>query len=414
MANTVTFGTKRFLDVLLGNKAVKQLWWGTHLIWEKVSKALLMDSTQKFLAIEYVPETDVNVNSISVFIINATSYGWTWILNECGLCVARQSNCGNTQETIYGLTAQLTTISSLGTPKLLAGRKYYIFFRLGQWGNTGEDTQFAYYQNKAGNYKEYKISGNVNVYSQVDLQTVPCVGSFSSIGTLSSGVFTQSDFYGSECAADTLIIWRGGHINGTAFRSEPYPMLVKHDMSKFRGMVTDSMLNAYGSMNNNTQKQLALIYYMIGNVAGNEIAWGANDNYSGGLTLRGTSMFNGGSFKIYKGTGNIVHNHITSMTPITAEPDHGGLVLGDIYYKGATTSGWLDSNGNPITDEMVVAWTGSAWEFAANWTYEFDTVSGYTLSTAVELIEDNEAKDFNKISVSTDKKYYLRINGNEV
>lgn len=414
MANTVTFGTKRFLDVLLGNKAVKQLWWGTHLIWEKIGKVLLRDDSEKYICIEYIPETDVTIDSLSVFLQAGSAYGWTWILNGCGLCVALKSNsAGREGTTLYGLSGELVTISSLGTPKLLAGRKYYIAYKNNQW-QTQSASNFSYYQGSTGKYKNLEINGNVTVYSQRDLQSIPCVGDFYSLGSYDTSTheFTPSDFYGSGCVANVFFVWHGGDVNGIAFGNSRNPMYTSHDMTKMRGMITDTMLNACS----NDMQRLALIYYMVGNVEGNEIAWGAQYNYPNGITVNGTQMFTNGIWSIYKGSGNITKNHITSMTPITAEPDHSGLVLGDIYYKGATSSGWLDANGNPITQEMVVSWTGSAWKFADKWTYEF-TVQTDKLSNTIEMVEGNEgnyAGNFNDATLYTDKKYYLRINGNEV
>ena len=101
MANSVTYGTKGFLDVLLGNKQVKQLWLGTKLIWEKISKLLVLDDSEKMICIEYVPETDVTVSSFSVFIDDSTVNGWSCILNSAGLCLVTKSGNGNAEETIY-------------------------------------------------------------------------------------------------------------------------------------------------------------------------------------------------------------------------------------------------------------------------------------------------------------------------
>lgn len=407
MANSVTFGTKRFLDVLLGNRAVKQLWLGSHLIWEKVGKLLALDSDKKFICIEYIPAVDTNVSSLSVFIKNGTSYGWTCILNECGLCVAVKNESGTSSATIYGLSANLITVSSFGSPKLLAGRKYYIAFKISQWDSS--NTKFAYYQGMSGNYKICEISGVTSVCTQVDLQTVPCVGSIYHLGTYDSNTktFSPSTYYGSECTANTLFIWRGGYINNQ-FKGSDLAMCNYRDMSKFRCLITDAMLlNCSSDM-----QRLALIYYIMGNTENNEIAWGCQNNYQNGITVNGVNMFNKGVWKIYKASGSMGVNHVTSMTPLTAEPvnkDYFG-----IYYKGQTSSGWLDEHGDPITSEMVVVWFGDHWGFAGDWEREFSSVNDYTFETAADTIADYSTQGFNATNISTDKKYYLRINGNEV
>lgn len=412
MANDFKFGNKSIANMLFGNKQVKQIWYGTKLIWEKIRKVLLQDDSEKYICIEYIPETDVNIESVSVFIQQGSAYAWTWILNGCGLCVARNSNgAGRESTTLYELTGELVTISSLGTPKLLAGRKYYIAYKNNQWENQSA-SNFSYYQGLTGNYKNFAVNGNVNVYTQKDLQSIPFIGDFYNLGVYntSSKEFTPSDFYGSACVSNVFFVWHGGDINGIAFSNSRNPMFTSHDMRKMRGMITDGMLNSC----NNDMQRLALIYYIAGNVEGNEIGWGAQYNYPTGITVNGTQMFNDGVWTIYKTTGNIVKNRITSMTPLTDEPSNPEQF--SIYYKGQTSSGWLDSGGNPITNEAVVAYTGSCWEIATSWTLEFTTQTD-TLANSIDIVGGNDgnyAGNFNDATLNTDKKYYLRINGNEV
>ena len=409
MANSVTFGTKRFLDVLLGNKAVKQLWWGSHLIWEKVGKLLALDDSDKMICIEYVPDSDVTVSSFSVFIEDGTVNGWSCILNSAGLCLATKSGNGTSQETIYGLTARISTVTSVGDPKLLAGRKYYIGFKIEQ--HNENNTTFAHYQGTSGNYKIFNIA-NVRVAQTPDLQTVPAVGDIAHAGIFdtSTKVLTVSPFYGSDCNAQTLFVWKN-----SGFSTEtliPYmATLTKYDMRKFRCLVTNDMLSSCSS----DMQRLALVYYLIGNTSGNEIAWGPQYGvYKNGITVNGVTMFNDGLWTFYRANNNTTRNHITSMTPITTEPTNPEKFA--IYYKGQTTAadGWKDNNGNPITSEMVVAWTGEHWEFASNWQVEFDKVSNSNFSNIFEKYVDYNTENFNRAALSTDKKYYLRINGNEV
>lgn len=408
MANSVTYGTKGFLDVLLGNKQVKQLWLGTKLIWEKIRKVLLLDDSEKFVCIEYIPETDVTVSSFSVFIDDSTVNGWSCILNSAGLCLVTKTGNGNAEETIYSLTARTNTVTSLGDPKLLAGRKYYIGFKIEQHNNS--NTRFAYYQGTSGNYKIFNIA-NVMIVQTPDLQTVPAVGDIAHAGIVNTTTkeLTVSSFYGSDCNAQTLFVWKGNSVQGTTLQQNA-ATLTKYDMRKFRCLVTDEMLNNCSS----DMQRLALIYYLIGNTSGNEIAWGAQYNYQNGITVNGTTMFNNGLWTFYRANNNTTKNHITSMTPVTTEPTNPEQFA--IYYKGQTTAadGWLDKDHNPITSEMVVAWTGEYWEFASNWQVEFDVVSNSNFSNIFESYDNYNTCNFNQAALNTDKKYYLRINGNEV
>lgn len=396
-------------DIYFENKAVKSVYYGSTLVWEKIQNILRMDSEDKYVCIEFIPTTDITVNSVEFFVEGAGAYGPTYILNECGLCVGVQLQPGITTTTIYGLTANLVTASSFGSPTLLAGRKYYLAYKWQRWDN--DSGKFSYYQNQTGHYKLFHIDGGMTKYTTYDLSTVPCVGSINHMGQLntSNWAFTPSDFYNSECANNTLFVWKGGYVNGT-FTASYYPVKTNRDMRNVKVRITDAMLSAC----NSDMQRLALIYYMIGNDEGAELIWGANSNYQQGIKPNGVNMFYDGAWKIYKATGNIVNNHITSMTPVTREPTT--KVLGDVYYKDVTTAsdGWKDANNNPITQQMVVAWNGSAWEFASNWRYEFDTDSDYTGETCATVIQDWIAESFNNVDVSTDKRYYLRINNIEV
>lgn len=410
MANSVTFGTKRFLDVLLGNRAVKQLWWGSHLIWERIGKLLALDDSDKMICIEYVPDTDVTISSFSIFIEDGTVNGWSCILNSAGLCLVTKSGNGTAQETIYGLTARISTVTSLGNPKLLAGRKYYIGFKIEQYNN--DNTKFANYQGTSGNYKIFNIS-NFSVGQTPDLETIPAVGDIEHAGIFNTTTkeLTVSSFYGSECNAQTIFVWKNSSIQIQNALERNFATLTKYDLRKFRCLVTGDMLNSCSS----DMQRLALIYYLIGNTSGNEIAWGPQySSYQNGLTVNGVTMFNDGLWTFYRANGNTTRNHITSMTPITTEPSNPEQFA--IYYKGQTTSadGWLDKDHNPITDEMVVAWTGEYWEFASHWNTEFDTVSNSNFSNIFEKYGDYNTDNFNQAALNTDKKYYLRINGNEV
>lgn len=409
MANSVTYGTKGFLDVLLGNKQVKQLWLGDKLIWEKIRKLLVLDDSEKMICIEYVPAADVTVSSFSVFIEDSTVNGWSCILNSAGLCLVTKSGNGNTEETIYSLTAETNTVTSIGDPKLLAGRKYYIGFKIEQ--HNQNNTRFAYYQGTSGNYKIFNIA-NVTTTQTPDLQTIPAVGDIGHAGIFDTTTkeLTVSPFYGSDCNAQTLFVWKN-----TSFSTEtliPYmATLTKYDMRKFRCLVTNDMLSSCSS----DMQRLALIYYLIGNTSGNEIAWGPQyGSYQNGITVNGVTMFNSGLWTFYRANSNTTKNHITSMTPITTEPSNPEQYA--IYYKGQTTAadGWRDAQNNPITSEMVVAWTGSAWEFASNWAVEFDVVANSNFLNIFEKCGDYNTDNFNRAALYTDKKYYLRINGNEV
>lgn len=397
----IIFNRANTADLYFGNRSIDSVYCGNTLVWRKIQNILKFDSSEQYVCIEYVPTVDVNLNDISVFQTSSSVHGWTFILNECGLCVARKTENGSTRTVIYTLDGFLKTASSFGSPKLLANRKYYICYKTQQWNST---SNFAYYQGQVGNYKLYKVEGGVDVYTGYDLQSVPCVGSASSVNEL------------RNVPANTLFTWRGPALGNSFVPNEngaesPYPFYSQKDLSHLQYIFTDSDFNSLSD----DEERYAFVYYKMGNVEGNEVAF--NTSYwDRGFSINGTTVFGTNAKKFYKAKGIMTQNHITSMTPITTEPSNPAQF--DLYYKGTTSSGWLDINGNPITNRGVVIRNYSQghgyWEHATAWTYEFEADSTYNGTNYLVQIYDNEAVKFNKATLHTDKKYYLRVNNTEV
>lgn len=411
----IKVGNKGIADILVGNRAVAAIYRGATLVWQKIQKLLNFDNEQKYICIEYTPNYDTTITSISVFNNEENSYTGAvdrvWILNECGLCVAMGTEqSGKTQTTIYELNGWLKTKSSMGSPKLLGGQKYFICFKGSQWNSP---LTFAYYQGQQGNYKIFNVDGNLTVYTTYDLQSIPAVGSINLL----------SDFYNSKVENNRIFTWAAPALTQGIFSingiENPYPFISKRDMTKVKFIVNDNDLNNIG--NSNQTKLYAYIYYIIGKNPGAEIIFdtsywniGFNINTGNGTT---TNVMNNNKGKFFKIYNDITENQITSMTPITENPYNGpGTVPWySIYYKAPNCT-WNQPDGvsdAAITDEAVLIWRGK-WEYATGWEFVFVEDTNYTLNNCAEKIDNSQAKDFNKITISTDKKYYLRINGNEV
>lgn len=116
------------------------------------------------VAIEYVPTEDITVNSIEIFTSQTTSStsGLIKILYENGLFVGAID--GNNEDAIterYHLTGRPRTVSNVGV-SLYAGKKYYIVFQ-----DSNNSTYYpTYFQNETGNYKVY---ANTTAASQITI-----------------------------------------------------------------------------------------------------------------------------------------------------------------------------------------------------------------------------------------------------
>lgn len=121
---------------------------------------------------------------------------------------------------------------------------------------------------------------------------------------------------------------------------------------------------------------------------------------------------------------------------ITVEPSNPST--GDVYWKGTTTSGWINQWGGSITEECLVKWGGSSWikvethqeqdyfttTDASNLFSSANTngiLNGFQPSQLYQEVNINslvttfEKNDyFRDLTVYDDKKYYLEFSGHEV
>lgn len=389
------FGNKNIKDIFFGNKAITAIYRGSTLVWQRIKKILIGWYDTNNYCFEYIPDHDITLSDISVLGQYYGTGGICRVINECGLCMVYKNGCGVEGDvTIYTLTGNLRTFSSLGTVTLYANNKYYISFR----GNN-DGMYVAKYQGLTGNYKSFSNLDNWNsTYSGA--ATHRCEGSATT--------FEEICQKHSNC----YFIWRGQlnnpgsmvpNDNGTA---NPYTFLLNRDMSKVKHLFTDGEFNnvPVGSYNDDMARY-AYIYYIMGSTEGDEFIM--NTNYwNQGFNIGGTTVFNNNQNKIYKLSGNMSKNHITSMTPITTEPTTRNL--GDVYYKGDVS--W--SSGP--TGRAVVAWNGSAWEYATGISTEWTEDSQYNATNYCTKIDDYRVTDFNRLSVQSGDKFYLQINGGEI
>lgn len=389
----IKVGNKGIADVLVGNRAVAAIYRGATLVWQKIKKILIGWYDTNNYCFEYTPDHDITLSDISVLGQYYGTGGKCRVINECGLCIVYKDGCGVEGDvTIYGLTGNLRTFSSLGSVTLYANNKYYISFR----GNN-DGLYVAKYQGLTGNYKSFSNLDNWNTDTYSALK---CDGSATTFEEI------------CQKSSNNYFVWRGKLNNAGSMvpsddgRTNPYAFLLNRDMSKIKHVFTDNEFSnvPVGSYNDDMARY-AYIYYIMGTAEGDEFIMNTI-HWNQGFNIGGTTIFNNNQNKIYKLTGVMGANHITSMTPVTDEPTT--RYLGDVYYKGDVS--W--SSGP--TGRAVVAWNGSAWEYATDYSREWTEDSQYNATNYCTKINDWRVTNFNQMSVQSGDKFYLRINGGEI
>lgn len=399
------FGNKNIKDIFFGNKAVTAIYRGATLVWQKINKLLEWayggGSNDSY---EIIPTQDIVLSDLSVFAkYNNTSDMTVRIINECGILIARSSQNGVASKAdLYNLTGDnggfMNTVSSLGTVTLFAGNKYYINV---QKNGTGS-WNFAKYQGETGNYKSYSNTNQMSVLSgSGSRKCYSACSSFDDIKNIDVGYFE----------------WIGGSMGDgmqptQGSSSEPYPYLLKRNMSRVRHIFTDSEFNNVPVGNRNDDiARYAYIYYCMGNTIGDEFIMLTN-YWTQGFKAdpnSETRYFTNNRYNICTTKWPFDHNKITSMTPVDDEPQNPAQW--DIYYKSSANA-WTGSVGKK---RAVVTWNGTEWIAAVDWEAEWTVDSQYDASNYCEVAtQDYTAREFMKASLQTGSKWYFKANNIEV
>lgn len=381
-----------------GNKRVASIYRGNKLVWQRVVKHLV-EQYMHDQCVQFIPSQDITLTDIAFMGSRSSSdtNAIFRVLNEAGICIAYSAGNGiQTDVTVYGYTGNLkTSVNAFGTPTLYAGQIYYINITGPSYsGMTGTK-----YEGMTANVKMFQNISNINsVYSATAWQH-KCDGSAYSFADI------------CQKTADRYFIWRGPAIGSNMAPNEsgenaPYPYLLKRDMSRIKYRFTDQDFN--GSDMHDDIDRYAYIFYRMGTREGDEFLMNTNHWNQGFRIVPGSDQryFSGNANKFYTLTGNMVHNHITSMTPLTTEPsnpDNWG-----IYFKAAGVT-W-----GSISDKAVVAWNNGQWEIATGFTLEWNEDQTYDATNYIEKINDNYAKDFNNVSVESGDRLYFKVNGMEI
>lgn len=445
MANDFKFGSKAITDLYFGSKAVLQVYFGSKLIWEKIARQLVAGNQN--VAIEYVPTENITVNSIEIFTSQTDSSqsdsGRIKILHESGLYVgAFDGNTTDSSTEKYGLTGVPRSVSNVGVT-LYAGEKYYILFHD---GNTSLYYP-AYFQNENGNYIANFVD-NAQASTLYPFQNITAIKDYLPSG---GGAAQEADLQ-SILKLDTneLFLWNGNDlaVNQTVIIHGDY--LGK----KLTAKVTDPPITTSDADIWNYSAQQIFIRHGYGSdvteriwkkkeTTSNDGSFStttSNGTISSGEILlalkNGTSSYSkiladtpihhgGDPWWSYVGTNMSLKSGykvgLTDLTPLTTVPQNPEDKT--FYYFAqsiaeSTVSTWSD---------CIVVYENNTWKALTPYqgTDNFkEYLNSQSLDSKIEqislttLVQEDQRVSCNSsvksATLSTDKKFYLKINGKEV
>lgn len=404
------------------------------LIWELLNKTLVAGNQN--VAIEYIPTQDISVTDIGIF-TNENSTGRQpriKIFHESGLCVAfTNGDVQTTNQVVYELNGS-NHDAIIQATTLKAGQKYYIVYSPGYGG--GNAFYPAYFQNTNGNYKVYENENeSVQVFDISENAQYLKPSKYKGIMTNSMGIFAFS--------TDDWFVWMGstqtGMTPGQVYRRTNVGAGwifegIIGDPSNYHTITSDDLSNLLSK-----DEGADFIWYVdaVPGMNRGEI-WGKPENFKPHLVDLSTYSSSGEkeAFVAYNLTqyddvmisnGQIWYSSdigytislkagyrsgVTSMTPLTAKPTNP--VEKTLYYLIASEAGYymnivcVYENGNytVIDDRNITNY----------FNYESLSSSLEKIGTNQELLEAlyNADYTFLNATVNTDKKFYLKLNGNEV
>ena len=390
----------------------------------------------KLVAIEYVPSVDTTVQTIEIFTTSNqgdSNYARVKILHESGLYIAAfNSDNGPDSAEIYHLSGYKRYVNNQNV-LLKAGKKYYIVYQHDDSGS-GENSYWpAYFQNENGNYKEY--SNNRDTVTTTDISSF---GDYIVTSNLDN-VFEllENDFFiwsGSTSIMDNALFVRSNKGNGTEYQGvlgneSTYTEITKNDIVTWLGYsVNDSYRWSIGGYPNLTWTDY---YYKSTSTVGmtqTDLVTGLSSDAEKIATLlmavktsgSKTIGVDGPSYwfsisvigRIFSlKSGFTVHiNNLTPVRPSSITPQEG-----DIYYLASEA---------PIYNAGVYLYTNNDWKYISDLTTVLNTEYLDTYMTHIGSVADLTKQKFSgdgvisetlrTTQVQTNRKYYLKINGNEV
>ena len=440
MLDKFLFGNKQIPEMYFGNISVAKIYFGNTLIWEKLVKQLVAGNQN--VAIEYIPSQDISVTDIGIF-TNENSTGRSpriKIFHDCGLCVAfANGDIQTTNQEVYNLSGS-NHDAVIQATTLKAGQKYYIVYSPGY--GSGNTFYPAYFQNTNGNYKVYENEEeNIQVFDISENAQYLKPSKYKGILSDSMGIFAFS--------TDDWFVWMGSTQTGMA-QGQVYRRTNVGEGWIFTGIIGDPN-NTHTITADDLQAIISkppnadFIWYVdqVPNMTRGEI-WGKPSNWvtptlvdilNGKDNMQKTArilmnltssnskvMISDGSLFTYNvgDTFSLKSGYtskVVSDEPLTTLPSNTNV--GDIYYLSGSIGQQVGYN------DGIFVWNGSSYEIVVQW--EAPNFSNYfnveNISSLLEYIGknsdllvalDNADYTFLNATVNTDKKFYLKLNGNEV
>ena len=431
------FGNKSIADMYFGTVPVKEIYFGNTLVWQKGSAKVLVAGNQ-YVAIEYIPSQDISVIDIGIF-TNENSTGRSpriKIFHDCGLCVAfANGDIQTTNQEVYNLSGS-NHDAVIQATTLKAGQKYYIVYSPGY--GSGNTFYPAYFQNTNGNYKVYENEQeNIQVFDISENAQYLKPSKYKGILSDSMGIFAFS--------TDDWFVWMGSTQTGMA-QGQVYRRTNVGEGWIFTGIIGDPN-NTHTITADDLQAIISkppnadFIWYVdqVPNMTRGEI-WGKPSNWvtpslvdisiyddnqqqfklalvlkalntNSEAMLIGSLFWDNKTGKTYELNPGYISD-VTSMTPLDSYPANPQDK--HIYF--------LSKNASSDYEDAVWAYENNTYTkiyqntINAYFSYEELSTKLEKIGTNQQLLEAlyNADTTFLGATVNTDKKFYLKLNGNEV
>lgn len=443
MFDKFIFGNKQIPEMYFGDIPVVQIYFGNTLVWEKFARQLVAGDINVAIELDLTNETsNITVNSIEIFTSQTTSstVGRIKIIHSSGLYVgAVDGNTTDSSTEKYGLTGVPRSVSNVGVT-LYAGEKYYLVF------NDGNTSLYypAYFQNENGNYIA-NFADNAQANTLHPYQNVTAIKDYLPAG---GGAIQEVDLQ-SILKLDTneLFLWNG---NNLAVNST----VIIHDDDrlgkKLTAKVTNPPITTSDSDIWSYDDQQIFVRHGYGSVVDRIWKKTKETNYDGTFVItsgsgdvscaqvllalkNGTSSYS----KILTQTSadyDMWYNYIgsnisiksgykvglTDLTPLTTVPQNPDDKT--FYYFASS----IASTTVGIYHDCLVLYENNSWHGIIP--YGKDDFTPYlnidTIDSVIEqislttLVQEDQQVSCNSsvknATISTNRKYYLKINGKEV
>lgn len=368
------------------------------LVWHRYMARTLI-AGDKCVAIEYIPANNITVNSIEIYTTSNqgdNNKARVKIMHESGIYVgALNSDNGPDAAEIYHLSGYKRYVNNTSI-SLIGGNRYYIVYNHDD-ASPGQNTFWpAYFQNENGNYKEYyNITDSVTTVDISDAGR--CVDIITDYDSQKARIFaldTNQSFY-----------YRGN--DNTSLNPPLYDYyFYKRKLKSYTPTVTVDVTSG-----SDTEKFAKL----FGNLKTNNCV----SQYG---TLTNATNRNGMVVAMQSNYISCVDLD-QSGNPILLTEEPATKTTNGVYYIKRTLTPY---GGN--LENVLAVWDGNNWSRPYDYYYidgkSLDNVLNYIdlwstdfeQITTIDVKNDSSKKDdnFRTTSLSTNRKYYLKINGLEV